>query len=389
MPENEADMYRTGAYTYPQRCCYGMMVLGTRRAAEKATPGGRWWGLPGLPVQGLGRVAVAMFAVILFAAAVVFGVWATVTGSSAVFGRLTALAGVFSLVLAAAIAAVSMLVWARRPAGTQLPTPGVAVAAEPHDRIQQHVFYRGIDDNIHHVWWDPRHRFATDQWPNDVKLAGDPATLLTEGSQLHVFYPGIDDNIHHVRWDPQDGFVAEQLPNDIKVAGNLATHVTGAQQHVFYRGIDDNIHHVRWDPQDGFVAEQLPNDIKAAGDPVTHVAGAQQHVFYRGIDDNIHHVRWDPQDGFVAGQWPNEIKLAGDPATLLTEGSQLHVFYPGIDDNIQHIWWDPQDGFTTDQWPNDIQVAGDLATLLGTNFARHRRLLPMPIFRADARVATP
>ncbi len=63
--------------------------------------------------------------------AVTFGAWATVTGSSAVFGRLTGLAGVFSLVLAVAVAAAGMLAWARRPAGRHLSASGAAVAAGP------------------------------------------------------------------------------------------------------------------------------------------------------------------------------------------------------------------------------------------------------------------
>jgi hypothetical protein len=87
--------------------------------------------LPRLPARRLGRVAVAAFAVVLAAAGVTFGVWATVTGSSAVFGRLTGLAGVFSLVLAVAVAAVGMLAWARRPA-EQLSGSGAAVASGPH-----------------------------------------------------------------------------------------------------------------------------------------------------------------------------------------------------------------------------------------------------------------
>jgi hypothetical protein len=84
-----------------------------------------------LPARRLGQVAVAVFVVVLAAAGVTFGVWATVTRSSAVFGRLTGLAGVFSLVLAVAVAVVGMLAWARRPAGAQLPAPGAAVAAGP------------------------------------------------------------------------------------------------------------------------------------------------------------------------------------------------------------------------------------------------------------------
>lgn len=60
---------------------------------------------------GLDLVAVRIFAAFFFLAALAFGIWATVTGSSVLFGRLTALAGVFSLVLAAAIPAWSMIAW--------------------------------------------------------------------------------------------------------------------------------------------------------------------------------------------------------------------------------------------------------------------------------------
>jgi tetratricopeptide (TPR) repeat protein len=56
-------------------------------------------------------VAVRIFAGVLFLIALAFGIWATVTGNSVLFGRLTALAGVFSLVLAVAIAASSMIAW--------------------------------------------------------------------------------------------------------------------------------------------------------------------------------------------------------------------------------------------------------------------------------------
>ena len=81
---------------------------------------GRWWGLSGLSSpRRSGLVAVVVLAALLAAGAVGFGVWATVTGNSAVFGHLTALAGVFSLVLAAMIAAVGMVAWAWRAGAMQ------------------------------------------------------------------------------------------------------------------------------------------------------------------------------------------------------------------------------------------------------------------------------
>jgi hypothetical protein len=58
--------------------------------------------------------AVVSLATVLAACAVGFGVWATLTRNSALFGRQTALAGIYSLVLAAVATAVGMIAWALR-----------------------------------------------------------------------------------------------------------------------------------------------------------------------------------------------------------------------------------------------------------------------------------
>jgi hypothetical protein len=42
---------------------------------------------------------------------------------------------------------------------------------------QQHVFYRGVDNNIHHIFWSPAGGFASDLWNTDGGVAGDPVTL--------------------------------------------------------------------------------------------------------------------------------------------------------------------------------------------------------------------
>lgn len=55
--------------------------------------------------------AVLVVSVVLAAAAIGFGIWATVTQNSALFGRQTGLAGIYSLVLAAVVVAVPMAQW--------------------------------------------------------------------------------------------------------------------------------------------------------------------------------------------------------------------------------------------------------------------------------------
>ena len=71
------------------------------------------------------------------AAAVVFGVWATVAGKSGVFGHLTGLVGVSLLLIVVVIAAVGMFAWAQHPVGTKNPlgtqrsAPGLIVVPMP------------------------------------------------------------------------------------------------------------------------------------------------------------------------------------------------------------------------------------------------------------------
>ena len=95
-----------------------------------------------MPVRRLGQVAVAVFAVVLVAAAAVFGVWATITGSPTMFGRLTGLAGVFTLVLAVVVAAVGMLAWVRRSADRQRLAPSPAVPVPSPDGAGRDVVRR-------------------------------------------------------------------------------------------------------------------------------------------------------------------------------------------------------------------------------------------------------
>ncbi len=68
---------------------------------------------------------------VVVAAAAGFGVWATLAGSSGVFGRLTGLVGVCLLLVVAAIVAVGLLASGRHPQETQLPSPGMIVVPMP------------------------------------------------------------------------------------------------------------------------------------------------------------------------------------------------------------------------------------------------------------------
>jgi len=62
----------------------------------------------------LALAVVTAAAFVLAAAALTFGIWATLTKNAELFGRQTALSGILSFVLAAIAAAVGMLIWARK-----------------------------------------------------------------------------------------------------------------------------------------------------------------------------------------------------------------------------------------------------------------------------------
>ena len=244
---------------------------------------------------------------------------------------------------------------------------------------QQHVFYRGLDGHIEHLWWSaaaPDEVFH-DQWTSRATAplaAGDPATMVTEGQQ-HVFYRGLDGHIEHLWWN---GAAPEHVLHDQWTSrasaplavGDPATMVTEGQQHVFYRSLDKNIEHLLWSvaaPARVFHDQwtSRAGAPLAAGDPATMVTRGQQHVFYRGLDGNIEHLLWTtaaPERVFH-DQWTSRASAplaAGDPATMVTDGQQ-HVFYRGLDGALDHIaWTEASAEFLHDQWTTLLSLSGEL-----------------------------
>src|SRR5260221_507803 len=223
------------------------------------------------------------------------------------------------------------------------------------NQAPQHIFYRGTDGTINHIYWDGS--FHRDSWTAAAgapPAAGDPVTMVTPNplrpneTQQHVFYRGTDGAINHVSWDGsfhRDTWttVAEAPP----AAGDPVTMVTPnpyrpneTQQHVFYRGTDGAINHIHWDGSfhhdTWTTAAGAP---PAAGDPATMVTPNQQHIFYRGTDGAINHIYWDGsfhRDTWTTAAWAPP--AAGNPATMITPNQQ-HIFYRGTDGALNHILW--------------------------------------------------
>jgi hypothetical protein len=76
-------------------------------------------------------VAAVLLTAVLGVGALAFGIWATLTKNSALLGRQTALAGIYSLVLAALIAAAALVGWARQHVRSHSSAPPEVGTAPP------------------------------------------------------------------------------------------------------------------------------------------------------------------------------------------------------------------------------------------------------------------
>ncbi len=254
---------------------------------------------------------------------------------------------------------------------------------------QQHVFYRGTDDHIHHLVWDPVSRKVyTEDWSlrtHAPPSAGDPATMATDGQQ-HVFYRGRDGQIHHLLWVAAKRRLYRELWTSARGAlpaeGDPVTMATPGQQHVFYRGTGGRVCHILCDGSarklffDEWTA-RTPGPL-AAGEPATLITDGQQHVFYRGQNGGVQHIFWDPSsNNLVHDDWSSGSSQplpVGNIATMAT-GSQKHVFYRDGHGAIQHILWSPVSGsLHRDDWTARARATaadGDPATLLTAEGQQH------------------
>jgi len=172
----------------------------------------------------------------------------------------------------------------------------------------QHVFYRGPDGAIDHIWWDGA--FHRDQWTSAVHapLAADHPVTMMVPDQQHVFYRATTGMVEHIWWD-------------------------------------GSLHHEEWNSAVGTPV--------AVGTPATMVAPTPnfsdaQHVFYRDATGVVEHIWWD--GSFHHDQWTSAAGApvaVGDPATMVVS-NQEHIFYRGNSGAIEHIWWDGS--FHHDQW---------------------------------------
>jgi hypothetical protein len=145
--------------------------------------------------------------------------------------------------------------------------------------------------------------------------------MLTPNNQQHVFYRDVNHNLEHVFYDPSSGMHAESWGSGI--AGDPATMLPGGtnnQQHVFYRDINNGITHVYYDPGSGMHRDLWATGTgsttfgpAAGGDPATMATvDNQQHIFYRDSNGNVQHVFFDPKSGMHVELWAGTDTSSGE-----------------------------------------------------------------------------
>lgn len=135
-------------------------------------------------------------------------------------------------------------------------------AGEPLGYVlkNQHIIYRGTDNQIHELWFDAqafkqkwRHADLTAE-TKAPPAAGDPSGYSL--GSLHVVYRGIDNQIHELWFDTNPFNQKWRYANLTQAAkapvaaGNPSGYVLGTQ-HIVYRGTDGQIHEL-WFENKGF-----------------------------------------------------------------------------------------------------------------------------------------
>ena len=224
-----------------------------------------------------------------------------------------------------------------------------------------HVVYRGLDNNIHELYWQDGAWGVNDLTAatNAPPAAGDPNgfTFTANGmSGMHVVYRGADNDIHELYcqngvWGVNDLTATTGAPAAAGDPNGFTFTANGTSgMHVVYRGADNDIHELYWQ-NGGWSLNDLTagtNAPAAAGDPngftFTANGTSGMHVVYRGADNDIHELYW--QNGgwsvndLTAGT--NAPAAAGDPNGYVFDAQeQMHVVYPSADGHIDEFWWAP------------------------------------------------
>jgi hypothetical protein len=172
-----------------------------------------------------------------------------------------------------------------------------------------HLFYRGVDGNIHELWAES---FDQQQWSNAnctesyqqaQKPASDPCAIARDEDQSeHVFYRANDGKIYGLAYGTQWTLtnLSEVTQDGATPEGKPSAYVWNGSLHVGYRGATGEIHELRfadgrWQQADdlSFNAHATAADQRAAAAPVCGFAWERRdapqsiHWFYITVDGAV------------------------------------------------------------------------------------------------------
>jgi hypothetical protein len=190
------------------------------------------------------------------------------------------------------------------PIAMQLPATGAASTNELH------VFFRGVDGSLQHIWWDGSSWFP--ETISSVAIAVPPLGMLggssgralgglvyryetepaTDITELDVFFCGTDGQLHERRFVSNQGWSnPPPLPGPIAGpptaqfwinpagGGDVFAGTGDWQVNVFYTGTDGNLHQTysnempygsgtcTREEQDGWTPEATPGPLAAQAQP--------------------------------------------------------------------------------------------------------------------------
>jgi hypothetical protein len=236
-------------------------------------------------------------------------------------------------------------------------------------QTEWHLFFPGVNLQLVHAWWDGK--AANYQWqyqdlPTSVSTGSDPIVmpLPTSDTELHVFFRGSDGSLQHLWYDGLSWFPAGTSETIAGVpvappAVDLSAHYGGralggvnfvagysgsnppVQQHVFYQGTDGHLYDHYWNGGAWSTQPALPGAIAGPPtaqslfmDPPTSTDSYQLNVYFTGTDGRLQLTTCTDGITWTSEPVPNQsVAPSGVPAASSGGAGgyppDISVFYPG------------------------------------------------------------
>ena len=255
-----------------------------------------------------------------------------------------------------------------------------------------HVFARGTDNFLYHMWTVPPPDFWNPEgWMRlgrRFPFAGDPIAIAI-GENIEIFARGTDNFLYHMWtvpppdfWNPE-GWM--RLGRRFPFAGDPIAIAIGENIEIFARGTDNFLYHMWtvpppdfWNPE-GWM--RLGQQFPFAGDPIAIAIGENIEIFARGTDNFLYHMWtvpppdfWNPEGWMRLGQ---QFPFAGDPVAVKWAGDNIQIFAFDIQrqqiarrqiivNRLHHMWTVPPPDFWN---PGGWSAVGQTLPLAGNPVA--------------------